>query len=345
MVIRRIRAWRELLKIGRASSSFKQIDIYFRANVLDIMQKEGLFEYLKKPRSLENIMEHFSYTDKKYLLTLMHALVNDNTIERINGKYLSPRPVFAVKVKPSFFNDSIMDLLAAYAEFIPERLQGKYFEFSSGFNLFNWDDTLSLKMYNQVRKAAFAFVNPLKHPGKFLDVGSGNGWGTAAIWCYHYRKSLFYPQTKVEIFGIEPDEGLLQIAQDEFPKMVQRQIDISFEEIREFKEYHPKFIWGSVNEIPFDDDYFDYVYVSQVFHWTNPKTATEELYRVLKPGGIAFGTENFTPRANLYTDLHIRVMENAYGFFSKEDAGAWAKSAGFRSIKFTTPITVFEFIK
>jgi ubiquinone/menaquinone biosynthesis C-methylase UbiE len=344
-MLNRMKAWIELLKIGNSRSALKITNDYFRGNVLDVLDKEGFFAYLEEKRSFKAIKTNFNYTDDRYLVDLLDALESDNTITRNNGVYFTPEPVQYEKVRPSFFNESIMELMDDYARFIPSRLKGNFFDFSTGFNLFNWDDTLGLKMYEQIRKAAFAFVNPFKSPCKLLDVGCGNGWGTAAIWLYYYNRSYFTTLSQVELYGMELDKGLLSIANDEFPRLLKTHQDISDKELRDLSKHFPVFTHGDICDIPYPDETFDYVFVSQVFHWTDPLLAFKELFRVLKKGGIAFGTENFIPDANLYTNLHVKVIEGAHGFFTKENTIKWAKLAGFKKIKFATPATIFKFEK
>lgn len=341
-----LKAWLEVIKLSPSRSTYSDVNEFFRTQTLMSLMDVNFFDYLNHPRTLQDILTHFSWVDDDYLSLILDTLNDDNILTRTDNYYQFELPKIRLnEIRPRVFNDSIIDLLSLYAESIPERLKGKYLEFSGGFNLFNWDDTLSSKMYEQIRRAAFKYVDPLKKPGKFLDIGSGNGWGTAAIWSYHKQRNLFHPDCKTQIFGIEPDQGLLRISQEEFGDMVKKHNGTTEKSLTTYSEYFPRFSWGTITDIPFEDNSLDYVYISQVIHWTNPIKALQEMYRVLKPGGVAFGTESLIPNANQYMNILIKVIEGAYGFFTEEKFGKWAKKIGFRKIAFATPVTIFKFTK
>ena len=195
-MIRSLLAWKEIIKLGSSSKTYRQVDDYFRDNVMRVLDQEGVFNYLKEPKTVYQIIDNFNFTDRLFLELVLDALEKDNSISRVNGNYQSNGNISISGILPEVFNESIMDLLSAYAQAIPDRMRGKFIDFSEGFNLFNWDDALSTTMYEQIRRGAFAYVNPLKKPGKLLDIGCGNGWGTAAIWTYYYKRSLFLPKNK-----------------------------------------------------------------------------------------------------------------------------------------------------
>ena len=307
----------------------------------------GWFEFLIKPKSLDEIISQFEVEDEFYLKDLLETLLSDKTIIKTkNGQYQCLKtPVIMEKTNPSFFNDSIKALLWSDAKFIPRKLKGENIAFAGEMNLFDWDSSLSLFMYQQIRKAAFQFVDPRKSPGKLLDIGCGNGFQTAGTWVDFFKAGLFNGDNKTRLYGLEYDEGLLNIAKDEFPRMIKRHIDLPEEEIRQYQSYFPEFFSGSIAKMPFEDNFFNYAYASQVLHWTDPKESINELYRILQPGGIAFGTESFLGQSDLYTNLHIKIIENAYGFFGKNAMTKWVTDAGFRAIFYATPVTLFKFVK
>lgn len=336
-------AWYELIKLGNVAKLRKDIDIFWRGNIVKVISTEGWLNYLNKPHTKQELAEFFNYTDLKFLSLLLKALINDGTLKKVEGeKLLLQNPVNTEWVLPEVFDEQMKDLWWDFANFIPKRLNGEYFEFSGGFNLFNWDNILSNRMYTQIRKAAFSYVKNFKNNSEFLDIGSGNGYGTTSIWSTFQEKD----KTKnIKITGLEMDENLLEIAKSEFEMMAKKIGGRSIEEIQKSKDLYPDFVKGNVVSIPFQDETYDYVYASQVLHWTNAKKAISEMIRIAKPGGIIFGTQNFLPDANEFNDIHFKVIKGAEGFFSKHDMEIWAKEAGAKKIKFSTPISIFKIIK
>lgn len=70
--------------------------------------------------------------------------------------------------------------------------------------------------------------------------------------------------------------------------------------------------------IPYDDNYFDYVFSTSVFeHVQNTEEALKEIYRVLKPGGI---TTHSLPSRFRIKEPHIRVP---FGGICHSDAWLW----------------------
>ncbi|MDF1539690.1 MAG: class I SAM-dependent methyltransferase, partial [Candidatus Thorarchaeota archaeon] len=239
----------------------------------------------------------------------------------------------------------LIQLAADAAKRIPDRMKGHYITFSDQMDTFNWDDALQLKLYGQLRKAAFEFTNATKIRGTFIDVGCGSGVGTAAIWGYFYKAGAFNSGNSVKMYALEYDPNLLQIAEDEFPMSAARLLGVDRKVIESMKEHYPVFVHGSAEDLPFENEFFDMVFTSQVIHWCDAEKATKDMMRVLKPGGVFFGTEAFSPMIDSYVELYILLNEGAYGSVKKEDFLRWTKEAGATKIDTATPATVFRVIK
>ncbi len=348
MVFNKLGAWSELLKLApTARGTIETVHQFFKNNVVNTFCKEGLFDFLSQPRSMEDICGHFGYTDTKLLSYVINAFVNDKML--IKNKDETYQVVTPVKeepiIRPRQFNSAMEQIIRDSIMSYPDRLRGRYVTFSSGMNLFNWDDALALEMYERLRRAAFRFTGALKLRGSFIDVGCGNGIGTAAIWSYYYKRGAFFPGTNMKIYGLEPDEGLVTIARDEFAYNAARTLGVDRGEIEKMRDYFPTFVRGFAENIEFEAETFDMVYTSQVLHWCNAERATKEMMRVLRPGGLLFGTEGFHPTVNKYMELYNLLFEGSCGVVYREDFRRWALESGASSIDFTTPMVVFKVVK
>lgn len=109
---------------------------------------------------------------------------------------------------------------------------------------------------------------------KLLDVGCGTGYHLA-----RYRERGF------QIAGMDGSDEMLKQARVANPNI-------------EFKQ-------GDVEKLPFDDESFDFVLCIEVLRYlpdVNP--CTKEIFRVLKPGGIALVTAAPPFQANLYPPIN-----------------------------------------
>ncbi|WP_067726340.1 class I SAM-dependent methyltransferase [Oceanobacillus damuensis] len=98
----------------------------------------------------------------------------------------------------------------------------------------------------------------LKQGSKVLDIGCGDGYGTTKLY-----------QSGFQVTGIDLSEEMIRLANTRR------------------KERNISFMQGDVNEIPFEDNYFDAVMAINVLEWVeNPLQAINELKRVVKDGGI-----------------------------------------------------------
>ena len=91
---------------------------------------------------------------------------------------------------------------------------------------------------------------------RVLDIGCGTGNHT----------DLLQKLTQVQVYGVEPSAGMLEKARR--------------------KNAHITFKAGGADHIPFDDGFFDFVYMTDVVHHVPDINAMfAEIGRVLKPGG------------------------------------------------------------
>ncbi|MFX0095494.1 MAG: class I SAM-dependent methyltransferase [Candidatus Hodarchaeota archaeon] len=344
----RIRAWRQLLKLGKSLTRAREAAKFPQANIVRVFKKEGWFTYLDTPRTVTELAEKFHYTKLAFLQELVDALLAGKTLKKVEGsKIQTVHPLNDSYNIPHFFNEGIKAILETFANAIPDRLRGKYLEFSGGTNLFNWDEALEGQMYHTFRDAAFAYSDAINQSGKFLDIGCGNGIETIEIWLRYYHKNYLTTPIKdpVEIVGMDVDENLLRIAKDEFAFRLQQQLSLGDEEIENLRPYFPKFTKGSITRVPYADETFDTVYASQILHWTNPKVGISEMLRVTRPGGLVFGAQALAPKSNKYLDFHVRVIEDAHGAFSAQEFKKWALDAGAKTVAVATPIAVFKIVK
>lgn len=341
-----IGAWSEIIWLLTSKDRVKLVHEYHQALSVNTMRREGWFDLMRTPQTVDDIMDHFGYTDEAYLRKFLDAFVHDGILTRENGTYRTNGPVHEFPVNPpDIFNTGIVQVHTDALKAVPDRLRGIYTTFSDDMGTFNWDDTLQLRMYDKIRRGAFRYTDALKRRGKFLDIGCGNGVGTAAIWGYYYKKGVFNSDNPVKIYALEYDENLLQIANDEFAISASRLLGVERDAINALEEHHPIFVQGNAEELPFEDEFFDMIYTSQVLHWCDAEKATRDIMRILKPGGLFFGTEAFYPILDPHIELFVLLNEGAYGAIKKEDFFRWVNEAGASEAKSATPAGIFRVIK
>jgi SAM-dependent methyltransferase len=118
------------------------------------------------------------------------------------------------------------------------------------------------KTYDDVREGDLALIQrliqalPPRPDLRILDIGCGTGNYT----------DLFQKLTGAQIFGVDPSEGMLEKAR-------QKNTSITFK-------------IGRADNIPFDSDFFDFSYMTDVIHHVPDIVSMfAEIKRVLKPGG------------------------------------------------------------
>lgn len=94
--------------------------------------------------------------------------------------------------------------------------------------------------------------------GRVLDVGCSYGWALGAL-----------TEKSDDLVGVDMDRDALQQARAAFP--------------------HIEFVYQDASALPFEDDAFDAVILSEVIEHVgdeNKRFVIDEIYRVLRPGGL-----------------------------------------------------------
>jgi tRNA (uracil-5-)-methyltransferase TRM9 len=140
-----------------------------------------------------------------------------------------------------------MDL--EFAKFILEKTRENYNLIAKEFSTTRRD----------IWKELIFLFKDLKEGEKILDLGCGNG-----------RWYKVFKEKKVNYFGVDNSEKLIEIAKENFPDA--------------------KFFVGNALNLPFQDDFFDKVYSIALLHHIPSEDfrikVLKEAKRVLRPGGI-----------------------------------------------------------
>ncbi|MDF1540188.1 MAG: hypothetical protein P1Q69_14940, partial [Candidatus Thorarchaeota archaeon] len=83
-----IKAWKEILKLGgRARTRGNQIRDFYRANSVNVLRNEGWFDFMSNPRTLEEVADHFGYSDLDFLKRYLEAYAEDEILVKVDGTY------------------------------------------------------------------------------------------------------------------------------------------------------------------------------------------------------------------------------------------------------------------
>lgn len=337
-MFRRLKAWWTMLSgIGPIARISAQSNNIMRYHVIETIAGEGLFDYLQVPHTYSEILAHFGYIDSDYirdLLTILamdkeNLLIKDNEHYRRNPSV--PIPTYEDVVGKSVETVYSISIMAkGITKFIPARLRNEPVEFPETFEedgrqlLTKFDQSLGNRAYSAVRDTAFDLLTREEREwlrGKrLLDVGCGSGRETADLWAKY--------DGDIHLVAIDPVPSLIELAGQRFG-----------EHLGEIMPGHapltgsnrPEFKVASALDLPFPDNSIDAAFHSLVLHWTaDPRQAIREIVRVLKPGGLVFGTQVTKPRMDAYFDIVIRANEDIYGFFWPEEFLRWYAENGVR---------------
>ena len=333
---KRLKAWAPLLTLGNTSSRRKELEKYSRYLVLNNIKNANILDYLRLPRSLEAIVNHFDWQyPSKYVDDFLKVLLKDQVIKRVKNDYMVNHSLKIEKPEVKFIED-FNEVFETYATGIPDRLKGKFFEYTGRLALFNWDSVLAGQIYQALRDSAWNFIDTKNFNGdQLLDIGCGPGYETADFW-------VRLKNSDVKITALDLDENLLRIAKEEFCQNLHLRgfEDTTWDQLPN----PPTFVAGSADKMDmFEDNTFDIIYFSNFLHWLkDPTIGIKEMFRVLKPGGLLFGSQGTSEVTNPYLDITARVVEGTYGYFSKKQFVMWLKESGFIKIKSATMVNSFK---
>jgi ubiquinone/menaquinone biosynthesis C-methylase UbiE len=348
-MLRKLNAWWIMLRnVGDQMRLGRQIDQLFRYYILETLDEEGLFNYLKEPRTYGQILTEFNYVDNDYTQGLFEVLSSDKhnviikeeNIYRINPD--QPLPMLSDVADTMGKPVHAFGLMAkGMARYIPPRLRNESIELSETFEadgrqlMTKFDKTLGSKIYVSLRKTCFAFLTGEERKSlrgkKLLEVGCGSGRETAELW--------LMAGGDIQITAIDPIQSMLELAERHFADYLD-ELEHGHPPLTDANR--PVFEPHSATNLPYEDNSFDAVFNAFVLHWTpDPQKAISEMVRVLKPGGLIFGLQPTKPAANPYFDLVVRINENCYGFFWVEEFRRWYAAQGVE-LDTMTPVTLFR---
>ena len=130
--------------------------------------------------------------------------------------------------------------------------------------------------------AEIAGYLPLPGAGRVLDIGTGTGLQLRVI---HKL------QPEVELFGIDLSAAAIDAASHALGDL---KVDLTV---------------GSIEKTSYPDGFFDVITCSSsMSYWDNPRMCFNEIYRILKPGGVV---KLFEPHQDLDLDVALdQIREN-----------------------------------
>jgi ubiquinone/menaquinone biosynthesis C-methylase UbiE len=347
-MIRQIRAWRQMMRIGSARKLGTYFTEIFRYFALEVLRLNGLFDYLKEPHTYGEILAHFDFIDSQYTRDIFEVLVTDQHPvllkegERYRINPAEKLPTFDEVLERTDeryrgFAGMAIDL----AKNIPLRMRGTPLEFSQSFDMpgremmENFDELLSLKFYTINRDLAFAFLSgddrKWLRGKRLLELGCGSGRETAELWNHLGGET--------HITATDTVESLLKLAEKSFTSHLDT-INPAHGPITDANR--PVFQVASVTQLPFEDNSFDAAFYCHIMHYTSdPRRAVREVTRVVRPDGLVFGIQIMKPYWSPFTDIVFRSNESSHGFFWREEHRRWYAENGFEC-ETITPLGCFR---
>lgn len=315
---------------------------YSRFTVLEILEQEGLFHFLDRPRSRREVFAHFGFVDDDYSRLVFRALLTDPepVLQERDGKLCrTPLPLPAeAEIHARIAAPYRLTFLREFARHIPERLRGR-----PAARLVRLDDRparsritsdLQLRLYQAGHRAALVLLGEqLARGGRMLELGCGGGRETAELW-----RSL---AGRVEILAGDASEAMVATARDSFPRLIAGLNGGGA------KNPLPEFRVLDAEDLDLPDADFDFVFCSNVLHWlAEPPRGLREIARVLKPRGVVFGSQPVLTGADAaYNNALFRATGRSHGFPSPDGFAGWLRAAGLRPLRIPGRFTLFAAVR
>ena len=144
-----------------------------------------------------------------------------------------------------------------------------------------------------------------------LDAGCGTGQTAAYL----------YQQYKAKVFGLEINPIMVEKAKSRFQSL----------------ELPIQLIQGSIEEIPFEDDSFDFILSESVLAFVNKPKALKEFYRVLKKGGRLIANEmTINSKLSQQEESEIKKFYAIDSLLLEDDWKNLLEAANFKNILLKT---------
>jgi ubiquinone/menaquinone biosynthesis C-methylase UbiE len=347
--MRKIKVWWRLFRsFGSIMRAGRHTDQIFRYYVVKALDESGLFDYLSEPRTFGEITSHFQFEDLEYTQEVLEIMTqdNENLISFDGDRYVRnssvPMPEIARILGATDPRVHQLGSLAdAMYDSILERLHREkvgvkdVFERNQRRVVNTFNHLLSGNIYSTVRELCFDYLLPSERrwlQGKhLLEIGCGSGLETAELW--------LLSDGKLKITAVDTVPSMLELAESQFEGLLD---EMKPDHAELVDGNRPSFEHANAISLPYPDDTFDAAFWLLMLHWTSdPGQAIAEAVRVVKPGGLIFGSQPGKPYVNPYLNLVIRSSRDSYGFFWKEDFYRWAADSGIE-LDLLPPVNIFR---
>ncbi|MDR6122912.1 ubiquinone/menaquinone biosynthesis C-methylase UbiE [Bacillus sp. SLBN-46] len=140
-----------------------------------------------------------------------------------------------------------------------------------------------------------------------LDAGCGTGQTAAYL----------YQQYKAKVFGLEINPIMVEKAKSRFQSL----------------KLPIQLIQGSIEEIPFEDDSFDFILSESVLAFVNKPKALKEFYRVLKKGGRLIANEmTINSKLSQHEESEIKKFYAIDSLLLEDDWKNLLESTNFKNV-------------